>query len=90
MGKVGSFRWDQARLDFGRTVSNIGCQESGCKEIGFEQKAAAQGHGYAMIQIAHNYQAGTGVEKNITTAKEWFQKAQAASDFGSARRIPPL
>ncbi|MBC8127896.1 MAG: sel1 repeat family protein [Gloeobacteraceae cyanobacterium ES-bin-144] len=57
--------------------SGIGVEKNLAKALDWYRKAAAQGNGDAMIQIARHYENGSGVEKSIATAAEWFQKVRS-------------
>jgi len=57
--------------------SGTGVEKDLAKAVDWYRKAAAQGHGTAMIQMGHHHEAGSGVEKNIATAAEWFEKARS-------------
>ncbi len=39
------------------------------------REAANQGHAYAQYNLGHCYECGRGVEKNLSEAKKWYQKA---------------
>ena len=64
--------------------SGTGVEKDLPKALDWYRKAAAQGTGNAMIQIAHHYAAGSGVEKDVGMAKEWFQKALSTPEQSAA------
>jgi hypothetical protein len=43
--------------------------------IGFYRKAAAAGYAIAVFNVGHMYEEGTGVTKDLSIAKVWYQKA---------------
>ena len=47
------------------------------KAMEYYQKAADAGHVDAMKSIGYLYQNGFGVEKNMQTAMEWYNKAES-------------
>lgn len=54
------------------------------------EKAANAGYAIAMASVGRMHEAGTGVAKNLTTAKDWYQKAVAAgyeNSRGDIRRL---
>ena len=57
------------------------------KAFTFMQKAANDGYPAAQRDLAIMYQYGIGVNKNINTAKEWFDKAAANGDAYSSEWI---
>lgn len=64
--------------------SGTGVEKDLAKALDWYRKAAAQGHGNAMIQLGHHYEAGSGVGKDTTMAAEWFEKARSTPEKSAA------
>ena len=66
-----------AQVNFGMMLDDEGDYEGARK---WWELAAAQGNAIAMSNIAQLYSNGEGVEKNKSTAAEWFLKAASTGD----------
>ena len=55
-------------------IMGLGVQSDYAEAIGYYSKAAEKGNAVAMYALGFAYQTGTGVEKNTTEAKKWFQQ----------------
>jgi hypothetical protein len=56
----------------------------------YNQEQAAKGDGYGLLRMAERYRDGDGVEKDLTKAKEYFNKAIAAGSPTAAKELKEL
>ena len=56
----------------------------------YNQEQAAKGDGYGLLRMAERYRDGDGVEKDLTKAKEYFNKAIAAGSPTAAEELKEL
>ena len=56
----------------------------------YNQGQAAKGDGYGLLRMAERYRDGDGVEKDLTKAKEYFNKAIAAGSPTAAEELKEL
>ncbi len=52
------------------------------KQLKWGTKAAEQGEFHAQFVLAHCYEKGDGVEKNMTQTVKWYRKAAENADKG--------
>ena len=57
---------------------------------GYNQELAAKGDEYGLLRMAERYCDGDGVEKDLTKAKEYFNKAIAAGSPTAAEELKEL
>jgi hypothetical protein len=58
--------------------------------VRYNQELAAKGDGYGLLRMAERYRDGDGVEKDLTKAKEYFNKAIAAGSTTAAEELKKL
>ena len=58
--------------------------------VRYNQELAAKGDGYGLLRMAERYRDGDGVEKDLTKAKEYFNKAVAAGSPTAAEELKEL
>jgi hypothetical protein len=58
--------------------------------VRYNQELAAKGDGYGLLRMAERYRDGDGVEKDLTKAKEYFNKAIAAGSPTAAEELKEL
>ena len=59
-------------------LMNLGDADSITEMLAIAHKLSDEGNGDGMIRLGRAYRTGTGVEKNLETAAEWFTNAASA------------
>ncbi|WP_164557819.1 TonB family protein [Massilia atriviolacea] len=75
---------------YGALLTDQSAPESVAQGIDLLRKAAAQGDAYGQLELARNYGAGRGMERNDAEAAVWYERAALGGNKQAQRTLAEL